>query len=322
MANAGNYSGPGTVKGASANIAATVIDGAAAAAIGKPNNYGPAANTFKYDLKGRIAIVAGVNNTVCRAICVALAQQGVNVFGIYLSNGNSDNINQPAGWQYKMPGLQKHITDLGAWFDYARVSVRDYNEMGLLAQNIARRFGKVDIVIADTNMASAEISADHQHRSQSMGEVILHASGVLEAFVPLMMQQNYGRIVAISSARHNGGLAGSASQWALTGLVKSAASALSAHNVTVNVVMHDQWPKPAAVAEDWQQGARGPEADSIRHHKTGTLSPIGRAFTTENQIPDTDTVASTVVFLVSDAAGIVSGAVYDSTGVRIQQYSS
>jgi len=324
MADARNYIGPDAVKGASVSIAATVIDGAAAEAIGKPNNYWPSANPLKHGLKDHVAIVTGVDNATCRAICVALAQQGVNVFGIYLTHGNTNNIDQSAEWHNKMLGLQKHITGLGVRFDYGIANIHDYNEMGLFAQNVVRKFGKVDIIIADTHIATAEISTDQQHRSQAMGEDILHASSLLEAFVPLMMRQNYGRIVTISSRRHKGneGLAGSASQWALTGLVKSAASALSAHNVTVNAVMHDYSPKPAASAENWRQGAGRLERDSIRHHKTETLSPTGRTFTTENQVPDTDAVASTVVFLVSEAAGIVSGAVYDGTGVRMQQYSS
>lgn len=130
-----------------------------------------------------------------------------------------------------------------------------------------------------------------------------------------------GRIIVTSSTqgRHGmcNGSAYSASKWGLLGLMKSAAFELGAHHITVNAVVPGLIDTPltrndARYRQTLQEANAGTVPPGpLEPHAVETLTkktPLGVPWISP------DAVAAVYVFLASDAAHMVSGAIYDVTG--------
>jgi len=302
-----NFSRREAIKGASAIMADTMIDASNAAAFGKPNNY--QADTgwdiSSCNLCGKTAVVTGAAKGIGRSICIALARRGANIFGIDLMESVSTNKSYPSSSEEDMKETEKAITALGVKFNYAKADIRNYDEMQSLAKRIITEMGTVDILVADAGIEIIKpfTETDEQYWTDTMGVNVLGTAYTMRAFVPYMVKQNHGRIIAISSTQGSHGVKHSAAysgcKWAIVGLVKSTALELGANNITVNAVV------PELIAE--------PEAASV---KTTMQTSYQHTW------PGPDEVSPAIVFLASDAAKRISGAVYDITGNRSKQYSS
>jgi 3-oxoacyl-[acyl-carrier protein] reductase len=115
-----------------------------------------------------------------------------------------------------------------------------------------------------------------------------------------MMRARFGRIVNVSSVVAHTGGAGQANYGAakagLVGLSRSVARELGGRGITCNVVA------PGPIATE-MTAAMGPEWLAT----VGALVPVGRAGTPEE-------CAAAIVFLASDAAAYVTGAVVPVDG--------
>ena len=121
-----------------------------------------------------------------------------------------------------------------------------------------------------------------------------------KAAVRTMMRQRWGRIINISSVSGLMGQAGqanySASKAGLIGLTKSMVREFSGRGITVNVVAPGFIPTDINASLD----------DSLLDHLRGVI-PMGR-------FGDVDEIAHAVVFLASDAAAYITGAVLPVDG--------
>ncbi len=125
---------------------------------------------------------------------------------------------------------------------------------------------------------------------------------VTKAFLPDMLEQQWGRIVNMSSvsAQRGGGVFGrvpySAAKAAILGFTKALARELGAQGVTVNAV------SPGAVSTDIRVGTT-PELEAAIVRDV----PLGRQGTVED-------IAAVFAFLSSDDAGYITGSTVDING--------
>ena len=125
---------------------------------------------------------------------------------------------------------------------------------------------------------------------------------VTKAFLPGMLEQQWGRIINMSSvsAQRGGGVFGrvpySSAKAAILGFTKSLARELGAQGVTVNVVT------PGAVDTDIRVGTT-PELEAAIVRDV----PLGRQGTT-------DDIAGVIAFLSSEDAGYITGSTVDING--------
>jgi NAD(P)-dependent dehydrogenase (short-subunit alcohol dehydrogenase family) len=226
----------------------------------------------------RSALVTGASKGIGRSIASRLAASGYAVTGTYRSGGVPDGV----------LGVNADITD------------PDQLEAAFVAAEQAH--GPVEVLVCN-----AGITADGllMRMSDDQWDSVI-ATNLTASFKLVrrasrsMVKGRYGRIVFVSSVVALLGSAGqvnyAASKAGLVGLARSLTRELGARGITANVVA------PGFIETDMT--AALDQATIESYEKRIPAARLG----------STDDVASAVEFLVSDAAGYISGAVLPIDG--------
>ncbi len=181
-------------------------------------------------LEGKVAIVTGASRGIGAEIAKVLARNGATVVGTY---NNSPKQSQD---------VAKTIEDEGGKFHALQADVSVYEDTEKLAAEVVEKFGKIDILINN-----AGITKDRTFRKISKEEwdavINVNLNGVFnatKAVIKHMMDQNYGRIVSISSIVGQAGAFGqtnyAATKAGILGFTKSLALETASKGITVNAV--------------------------------------------------------------------------------------
>lgn len=239
-------------------------------------------------LEGRTAVVTGGARGIGYAIARTFVEEGAAVV-----LGDLDEAEAVAA-ATSLPG-----TALGA-----RCDVTDEDEVRSLLESCSQEFGTLDVLVnnagftRDTTMRN--MSSDD---FRSVVDVHLYGAwlGTKHA-ATIMREQGRGSIVNISSISGKVGNIGqtnySAAKAGMVGLTKAAAKEVAHAGVRVNAV------QPGLIRTAMTEAMPQKAWDS----KLADI-PMGRA-------GEPDEVASVVLFLASDLASYVTGAVIEITGGR------
>ena len=240
------------------------------------------------DFAGRVAIVTGAARGLGRAAAVRLLERGASVAVNVRDAARAEQVaSELGGRSVAIPG------DVGAEGVPAGLAARTLEE-----------FGRIDILVNNAALPFTTrfeaISAEEWRRAM---EVNLTAPFLLtRAVLPAMKAQRYGRVVNISSTAGRmvstlGGAHYTASKAGLLGLTRAAAKELGRFGITVNAVcpgmIDTELTRGSATAEELERYARG--------------YPIPRLGTARE-------VADVICFAASEAAGYITGAVFDING--------
>jgi NAD(P)-dependent dehydrogenase (short-subunit alcohol dehydrogenase family) len=194
------------------------------------------------------------------------------------------------------------VEDLGGKGLLIRLDVASKEEVQGMVDQVLRAWGRIDILV---NNAGFDRGATVLKVKEEDWEAVLgvHLKGTLnciQAVVPHMVENQYGKIVNISSIYgRSGGIAAisySAAKAGVIGLTKSVSRELGRYGITVNVVL------PGLIL-------------------TPTIAKMGeeyRKMITDNtalkRIGQPEEVANVVAFLASDEASFMTGATVDVSG--------
>ena len=185
------------------------------------------------------------------------------------------------------------------------VDVSDYEQVQQAVDDLDRRWGGVDILCANAGIAGPtaklwEYPLDAWQQVQA-----INVNGVFNcarAIVPIMIRQNYGRIVNTASIAGKEGnpnaSAYSTSKAAVIGMTKSLGKELAEYNIAVNCI--------TPVTADTRILDQMSE-EFIEYMRSKI--PRGRFITVEE-------VAATVSWMASEDNGFTTAAVYDLSGGR------
>ena len=239
-------------------------------------------------LDGRVALVTGGSRGVGRAIAIGLAADGADVAVNYRRDKDAADETVAA------------IEKLGRRAIAVGGSVDSLEDCRAIAASAVDEFGFVDILVNNAGIASRGQSVVDTDPAELDRVIRVHTLGphhLSQAVLPSMRERPRGDIVMISStatrvpvvngAPYNMGKA------AMEALAFTLAKEERRNNVRVNVVA------PGLV--ETEMGRRLMKAGGIDDLRTlDKAMPFGR-------VCQPDDVAAVVRFLVSDAAGYVSG---------------
>ncbi len=240
------------------------------------------------DFVGRVAIITGAARGLGRAAAERLLERGASV---------AINVRDPQR-------AEMVVRELG---ERSLAVPGDVGADGLpaeLARRTLERFGRIDILINNAALPLTtrfeQITPEEWRRAV---EVNLTAPFLLtRAVLPAMKAQGYGRVVNISSTAGRmvstlGGAHYTATKTGLLGLTRAAAKELGVFGITVNAVC------PGMI--DTELTRESATKEQLERHASGY--PIPRLGTALE-------VADTICFAASEAAGYITGAVFDING--------
>jgi NAD(P)-dependent dehydrogenase (short-subunit alcohol dehydrogenase family) len=241
-------------------------------------------------LDGKVAIVTGAAKGIGKAISLALAKNGVLPVIVDIDLKNAEMV-------------RNEIEEAGISTIALDVDVSNVEAIKGMVKNVIERFGTVDIlvnnaaIVHDTDIEDIDEEEWDRIMAVNLKSVFFCSQQVL----PYMKKQGWGRIINLSSIAgrmggYAGGLGYSASKAGIIGLSMGFARRVAAQNITVNVI------------------APGPTKTEIlknipedRMAKVIEIIPMKRLGRPEN-------IAETVVFLVSEGADFITGAIIDVNG--------
>lgn len=245
----------------------------------------------RIDLTGRRAVVTGGAQGIGRAIAERLLASGASV----------------SLWDRDVATLESVASDLAPSGTVHQVAldVTDAAAVERAAAASAGALGGIDILVANAGIAGATVKVWDYPPEEWRRVIDINLTGIFlccRAVAPLMIRQNYGRIVNTASIAGKEGnpnaSAYSAAKAGVIALTKSLGKELAGYNIAVNCIT------PAA--------ARTRIFEQItQEHIDYMLSKIPRG-----RFVRVEEIAAMVAWLVSDENSFTTGAVFDLSGGR------
>ncbi|MCI0844233.1 MAG: 3-oxoacyl-[acyl-carrier-protein] reductase [Chloroflexi bacterium] len=241
-------------------------------------------------LEGRTALVTGGSRGIGRAIALALAKEGADVAINYQSNDAA------------AAEAVEEIKQLGRQAVMAKADVADPFDTHQMAQAVLEEFGHIDILVNNAGVTSDKsfIKMDHATWRKVLAINLDGVFNCTKACIDQMVDQNYGRIVNITSVIGQIGNFGqanyAASKAGVAAMTKSLAKELASKGITVNAVA------PGFIETEMVLAI--PEKAQAKLLNQIPLRRFGKA----------EEVAQMVVFLCSSDGDYVTGAELEVNG--------
>lgn len=252
-------------------------------------------------LPGKTVIVTGVGPGMGRQLALIAAREGAQVA---VAARSADFIREVAG----------EIASEGGSAIAVPTDVADSDACARLAAATLEAFGRIDgLVCSAYKIADGRPfeSADLDAWMANMNITCFGSLRMIQAALPAMKAQGGGAVVnigALASAQPAPGQADYAvSKAALEGATRQLARELGPHGIRVNVArMGWLWGKPVQDYLAWDAARRGVDMQTLVDDIASRVA-LG-------MIPPEDDCARSALFLVSDYARMVTGAVLDVNG--------
>jgi 2-dehydro-3-deoxy-L-rhamnonate dehydrogenase (NAD+) len=241
------------------------------------------------DMKNRIAVVTGGAQGIGRAATERFIASGAKV----------------AIWDLDIATAEKTAKAAGNGTIAVKTDVTDLASIEQARDATLKAFGKIDILVNNAGIAGANASTWDTTVEEWRKVMRINLDGPFlccKAVAPVMIKQNYGRIVNIASIAGKEGNPNaahySASKAGVIALTKSLGKELASHNIAVNCIT------PAA--------AKTAIFDQItKAHIDFMLSkiPRGRFVTVEE-------IAALIAWVASEDNSFTTGGVFDISGGR------
>ncbi len=244
------------------------------------------------DLSGRKAIVTGGSRGIGRATVIMLAKAGCDVAFNYVHRADAAE------------EVTRAVEAVGREALAVKAELSLEPEARRLVEAAAGRWNRLDILVNNAGiwtygeMGSMDAAVWQETMRLNLDGVFF----VTNAAVPLMKARRWGRIINVSSTAAVRGEAFhshyAASKGALHSLTKSLAAELGPHNINVN-----------CVAPGWVDTDMCTEVFSDAEYRKAIEASIPL-----KRIPPPEDIAGPIVFLASDLARHITGAIINVNG--------
>jgi len=242
-----------------------------------------------FSLKDRAALVTGASQGIGRATALALSKAGARVA---VAARNAE----------KLATVAAEITAAGGETLAVAMDVADAEQVKAGFRQALERFGKLDILV--NNAAVTRDGLAVRMKPEDWDAVIrTNLTGAhlcAQQALAVMMRARYGRIINVTSVVAESGNAGQvnyvAAKAGLIGLTRALAVEMASRNITVNAVA------PGFIVSPMTD----PLPQKVKDELLARI-PLGRMGSAAE-------VAAAIVFLASEEASYITGAVLDVNG--------
>jgi 3-oxoacyl-[acyl-carrier protein] reductase len=243
-----------------------------------------------FDFKEKKALITGATRGIGKAVARAFLDHGAKVFGVYASdNKAADSFRDECG-------------EKAANLHLFQCDVADPEQVLTLFAKIETQFDTIDILVNNAGIRrDGVVAMMHQDDWQRVIDVNLTGTfNMSKQAVLLMLKQKYGRIINITSPMAYLGFAGqanyAASKAGQIGMMRALSKEVAKRKITVNCI------SPGFVDTDLLGDLT---EEQFRSYKK--MIPLNRFARPEE-------IADSVLFLASDKAEYINGAVLDING--------
>lgn len=250
------------------------------------------ANRYKIDFTGKVVLVTGSTRGIGRAIASLFYEYGADVV---LNSRNAEDIE----------GLKSELRDPLRSNVVAgiRADVGKSKEVDIMAEEILREFGKIDIIVNNAGIGRKGFLQDvpEAEWDEVMDINLKGMYNVSKAALPSMREHRSGNIINISSqavvASRISGIHYTTSKGGVVSFTRGLAVALGPLNIRVNAIM------PGIVQTSMNAGI-------IQNR--GYDDVLGKI--PLRRLGDSEEVAKTCLYLASDLASYISGTIVAVNG--------
>jgi 3-oxoacyl-[acyl-carrier protein] reductase len=242
------------------------------------------------DLTGKTAVVTGGTGQLGRAMCKGLADCGANVvIGYHSQKAFAEELKASLEKEYAVKAMA------------VKMDVTDLDSILEMKEKVNEKLGVVSVLVNSAVISydwQKVLDQDIESYEGQFRSSVLQAVLMAKAFVPDMIEQNYGRIVAINTecamqmlpyqSAYVSGKRG------MDGVYRVLAKEVGAYNITVNQVA------PGWTISDSCRETDGTETNTKQDFPYISTVPMGRRGMD-------DEIADAVCFLASDMAGFITG---------------
>lgn len=246
-------------------------------------------------LSGQVAIVTGASSGIGRAVALDLARCGTDIAFCFLDTGAQSRLDAQE--------VAKALRELEVRVLFRSCDVRDSKDVRGFVEEVEEELGSVHILVNNAGIGrDGALWRMEDHEWEAVVRTNLDGAFFFTRSVaPIMRRQEHGKIVNVTSVhgvRSEFGISNYASSKAgLIGLTRSAAVELGPRNINVN-----------AVAPGYIRTTRlTDDVPSEILDKAREQAVLGR-------LGDPQDVAGVVLFLCSEAARHITGAVIPVDG--------
>ena len=243
---------------------------------------------MEHDFAERVVMITGATRGLGRATAAGFLERGARVAVNARTRDRAEILANELGRKaYAAPG-----------------DISDRQTVQALIADIVQQFGRLDVLVNNAAIASPtrfEQLTEAEWRA-TIDANLTGAFFCMQAVVPVMKREGYGRIVNVSSLAGRsvstlGGAHYTTSKAGLLGLTRAAAKELGVHGITVNAVCPGLFDTELTHANATEE-----RLDAVKQN-----FPVPRFGKPEE-------VADLICFLASESAAYITGASFDING--------